>query len=226
MWTVVAGGATIFTLMLVCVLFKTDKGRWVYMMKIMKGQPLPHPADSILKMHTWMSPSFSSNSYLSFFSPVDIIASVDVRVPDHKNRVEHPLMDISPILHRPHRPCLSSFSNPIYSHLCPAALPEPCSTDSPHPPQVDVEQRMGPEMDLSLFLSMIQQSQGVPVICEYEKVQVGGIEGGQGERVRLHSVDSGVGSGEEVSQESLLLEETIEPPKHIPLHSVGQELHL
>ncbi|XP_020777785.1 uncharacterized protein LOC110157753 isoform X2 [Boleophthalmus pectinirostris] len=215
--------AVVVTVILVLTLmFWTSKTNWVYVMKFIKGDPLPSPTPSVLKMG-WKTSPFSSDSFLTFFRPVEIYSSVEL-LPTPRPPLS-PLPDdklLAPPI--PSLPGQSSFSNPIYSHLCPTAPLLPCSADSPygpHPdpnpdpnpdsnpepePNPDLPSHMGelpcPELELLLLL-MSQQCQEVPV-SDYERVEaVGTLE----ERVRLPSVDSGMGSGEEVSHDSLHLME-------------------
>lgn len=202
LWIVVAGGAAAVALILILIYFRRmDRMSWVYVMKMIEGQPLPHPAASLLKKK-WQSPPFSSETYLSIFKSVDIIASVEISTADHRPKPEA-------------SPHFSSFSNPMYPQLSPAATAlEPCSADSPYGPMGEVEQHTQPELDMLLFLTRAQQSDGLPVICDYEKV-----EAVQVERLRLQSLDSGVGSGEEVSQDSVVLHEDSESK------TTGNNLH-
>lgn len=112
----------------------------------------------------------------------------------------------------------SSFSNPSYSHLDPlppvtsltAGNLAPCPTDSPYGPvggqgngntaeqDREVEERRKDEEILQLLTRRSSNSKPIPVIFDYNRV-----EKLQAERVRLQSLDSGMCSGEEVSQESL-----------------------
>ena len=120
-----------------------------------------------------------------------------------------------------HQSTSSNFSNPSYSHLCPPPPPLPpvssltagnllpCAADTPYGPVRsqsegnDAEQGgdevRGKEEEIHRLLSEgSNNSEPLSVISEYEKVEKVQIE-----RQRLQSLDSGVGSGEEVSQESL-----------------------
>lgn len=111
----------------------------------------------------------------------------------------------------------SSFSNPMYSHLSPppalsltAGNLEACDTDTPYGPvgccqgdgknaEQGRDEVRGKEVAILQLLSKgSKNNEPVPVISDYEKV-----ERPQLERLRLQSLDSGVCSGEEVSQESL-----------------------
>lgn len=108
----------------------------------------------------------------------------------------------------------SSFYNPSYSELCsPSTVSslaiEPCAADAPYGPvrgqveepnmqqRADVVAEKGMEL-LKLIADANQNSEAVKVILDYERV-----EKLQMERVRLRSVDSGMCSFEEVSQESM-----------------------
>lgn len=106
-----------------------------------------------------------------------------------------------------HHSTSSSFSNPIYSHLSgqlPSALPLPsgnlvaCGADihvSCHGAEKDLEQD---EQSVILRLLSEGNCDSTFVISDYEKV-----ERAEMDRARLQSLDSGVGSTEEASQESL-----------------------
>lgn len=190
-WTAVT--VVVFTLGLVVVLFGTSRVHRVYMMKLVKGVPLPSPTPSVLKLG-WQPPLFSNDSYLAFFKPEDIITSVELLPLEPRSTPDCllPPEDNPSSPSEPLRFSQSNFSNPMYSEVCPNPDPDP----SPEPADP-----LG-DLDLLLLLSTARQSPGVDVVCEYERV-----EGPGGDRVRLTSVDSGVGSGEEVSQDSLHVEE-------------------
>lgn len=110
----------------------------------------------------------------------------------------------------------SSFTNLIYSQLTPPPVfslavgnLEACDADTPYGPvgcqgdgknaEQDMDEVRGKGVAIVQLLSKgSNNSEPMPVISDYEKV-----ERPQMERFRLHSLDSGVCSGEEVSQESL-----------------------
>lgn len=108
----------------------------------------------------------------------------------------------------------SGFSNPSYSELCsPSAVSllaiKPCAADAPYGPvrgqveETNTQQSgdVAAEKDMEimkLIADANQNSEAVKVILDYERV-----EKLQMERARLRSVDSGMCSFEEVSQESV-----------------------
>lgn len=111
----------------------------------------------------------------------------------------------------------SSFSNPSYSQLSPlppvssltAGNLEPCGADTPYGPvgsqdegrnaEQDRHEERGKEVEILQLLSKgSNNSEPMLVMSDYEKV-----EKPQVECFRLQSLDSGMCSGEEVSQESL-----------------------
>lgn len=105
----------------------------------------------------------------------------------------------------------SGFSNPSYSQLCsPPAFSslsagnlQPCAADAPYGPvasrDASAEDGGGTAPEILQLLSQGgEDKEAVQVISEYEKV-----DKVQVERTRLQSLDSGVCSGEEVSQDSL-----------------------
>lgn len=153
----------------------------------------------------------------SFLKPVDIVSvevssAVDAVLPNspeaalqEKMRVESSYESTS-----------SSFSNPSYSQLSPplahvslltAGNLKPCNADSPYGPVSSQGEGRKAEEDKDdesreevrkLLSEGNSNKEPMPVISDYEKV-----EKPQMERFRLQSLDSGVCSGEEVSQESL-----------------------
>lgn len=216
----------------------------IYIVKRLRGPPLPHPGKSFLQemdfkvsdqyyiyrdnneaimkkgsfsnlllLHLLFHqnpkhPPFSRESFLSLAKPVEI-ARVEVTstpnavVPsklEDKMQGEITVKD-------DHPSTSSSFSNPIYSHLSPrlpSALPLPsgnlvaCGADihvGCHGAEKDLEQD-----EESAILRLLSEGKcdSTFVISDYEK-----IERAEMDRVRLRSLDSGVGSPEEVSQESL-----------------------
>ncbi|XP_030017262.1 uncharacterized protein LOC115437898 isoform X2 [Sphaeramia orbicularis] len=219
-WGKIAAAAAPFALFLMLI-FKTDRTTWVYVIKLIRGPPLPNPAKSnFLKdgnVEKWQSSFFTSESYLSFLKPLDIdsvevTCAVDDIAPCKQEllSVENSIRECS------QESSSSSFSNPSYSQLCPvrpicslsAGNLEPCAADSPYGPaggdgqstnpQQGVEKQRGKNVDIMQLLSKANNREAVPVISDYEKV-----EKVQVECNRLQSVDSGMCSGEEVSQESL-----------------------
>uniref|UniRef100_A0A672ZGJ9 Uncharacterized LOC115438401 n=1 Tax=Sphaeramia orbicularis TaxID=375764 RepID=A0A672ZGJ9_9TELE len=211
----IAAAAAVFALFLV-LFFRTDRTTWVYVIKLMKGPPLPSSLQDE-KFQKWQSSFFTSESYLSFLKPLDIdsvevTCAVDDIAPCKQEllSVENSIRECS------QESSSSSFSNPSYSQLCPvrpicslsAGNLEPCAADSPYGPaggdgqstnpQQGVEKQRGKNVDIMQLLSKANNREAVPVISDYEKV-----EKVQVECNRLQSVDSGMCSGEEVSQESL-----------------------
>lgn len=107
----------------------------------------------------------------------------------------------------------SSFYNPMYSQLSPRPPPlfmgnlQACDADTPYGPVgchgdettagQDRDEVRGKEVPILQLFSEVN-SEPMLVISDYEKV-----ERLQPERLRLQSLDSGVDTGEEVSQESL-----------------------
>lgn len=103
----------------------------------------------------------------------------------------------------------SSFSNPIYSHLCPPfppALPltagnlETCDANRPHGPSSCHSDKITRQDEDLAILKLLSEGncKATFVISDYEKV-----EREETDRIRLQSLDSGMCSTEEVSQESL-----------------------
>lgn len=118
------------------------------------------------------------------------------------------------ILQEKMRSTSSSVSNPLYSKLSPACFSltsgnvEACNADTPYERsgcQGDSENAVQNRDEVTEEEVVIQEllpkdtdTKSMQVILDYEKV-----ERPQVERIRLHSLDSGLCSGEEVSQESL-----------------------
>ncbi|XP_054459771.1 uncharacterized protein LOC129095377 [Anoplopoma fimbria] len=211
--------AAAFAVFLVVIRLKTDKTTWVYIVKRIRGPPLPNPGKSFLQdinVQNWLSPPFTSESFHSLLKPVEIVSvevtsAVDAVTPCG---LEAALLE-KMRSERVHESTSSNFSNPSYSQLGPPPSPPPVSSltagnlapiaaDTPYGPvggqTVKEEQEVrGKEVDIRLLLSEGGNgSESMPVVSDYEKV-----EKIQVERVRLQSLDSGVCSGEEVSQESL-----------------------
>ncbi|XP_036970948.1 uncharacterized protein LOC119028782 [Acanthopagrus latus] len=212
--------ASLVGLALLLVLFKTDKTTWIYIViKSIRGQ-IPKPQDSFLKdpnPKSWSSPYFTTETMNTFLKPVDI-ASVEV------TSAADAVVQISPEaalqekmrVESSYESTSSSFSNPSYSQLSPPLVPvsllttgnlKPCDADTPYGPvssqgegrkaEEDKDDESGEEIR-KLLCGGNSNNEPMPVISDYEKV-----EKPQLERFRLQSLDSGVCSGEEVSQESL-----------------------
>ncbi|XP_062291462.1 uncharacterized protein LOC133995967 [Scomber scombrus] len=212
--------AVVGSLLLALVYFKTDKTAWVYIEKKVKGSPLPDPGESlIMKDQIWQSPPFTNKSLHFFIKPEEFI-SVEVTC---KGDGFAPCRSDVALLEKmksesSYDSTNSSFSNPSYSHLDPlppvpsltAGNLEPCATDSPYGPvggqgkgntaeqDRKEEERRKDEEILQLLKTGSSNRETIPVILDYNRV-----EKLQPERVRLQSLDSGMCSGEEVSQESL-----------------------
>lgn len=99
----------------------------------------------------------------------------------------------------------SSFSNPIYSHLCPPfppALPltDTCDANTPYGSSSCHSDKITRQDEDLAILKLLSEGncKATFVISDYEKA-----ERAETDRIRLQSLDSGVCSTEEVSQESL-----------------------
>nr|XP_015799031.2 uncharacterized protein LOC107375162 isoform X1 [Nothobranchius furzeri]XP_015799032.2 uncharacterized protein LOC107375162 isoform X1 [Nothobranchius furzeri] len=207
-------GLAMFGLMLLVATIGTKKTTWVYMVRKMTNPPIPNPAKSA-HFQNWSSPNFTSESIHSFLKPVEIVSvevtsSVDAVTfcePDMKTMPESISRESSG----------SSFSNPSYSELCSSSTKSsaaagdlmPCSMDAPYKPVCGQGEEKNPEQGregasekdmeiMKLILNGSSDSKAVKMISEYEKVK-----DVQVERFRLRSVDSGMCSCEEVSQESM-----------------------
>ncbi|XP_032390392.1 interleukin-21 receptor, partial [Etheostoma spectabile] len=149
----IVAAAAGFAVFLVVIRIKTDKTTWVYVAKKIKGPPLPNPANSFLNdanFQNWLSPYFTSESFQSFFKPVDIVS---VEVTSTVDAVA-PYGPEAALLEKirsedSHESTSSNFSNPSYSKLCPsppsppspppvssltAGNLAPCATDTPYGP--------------------------------------------------------------------------------------------
>uniref|UniRef100_UPI0037E85EDB uncharacterized protein n=1 Tax=Semicossyphus pulcher TaxID=241346 RepID=UPI0037E85EDB len=210
----------VLLVLLPAVIFLTAKNTiWIVLVKRIKGPPLPNPAKSFLKdvnFQNWLSPHFST-----IFKPLDI-TSVEIASPVDVValcRPEEALAEKMKSKSSFESNSNSGFSNPSYAHLCHARPPpavlltsgnlDPCAADTPYGPvcsqskdkdaEQESEEVRGTGMAILQLLSKgSNNSKLVPVISDYEKV-----EKLQLERSRLQSLDSGVCSGEEVSQESV-----------------------
>ncbi|XP_034388578.1 uncharacterized protein LOC117730728 isoform X3 [Cyclopterus lumpus] len=211
---VMVATAAAFAVFLVGVGFKTNKSSWVYMVKSITGTPVPNPAKSFLQdvdFQSWLSPHFTGESFHSLLKPVEMV-SVEVSSAVDGVARRHPEAVLLEKMRSEssHESTGSNFSNPSYSELCPPPVSSltagnlaPCVADTPYGPvggqEETVEQEVrGEEEESEVRLLLSKGGDSMPVVSDYEraeKVQV--------ERVRLQSLDSGVCSGEEVSQDSL-----------------------
>ncbi|TKS68619.1 hypothetical protein D9C73_002682 [Collichthys lucidus] len=215
---VTVGCVAAFALFL--ILLKTNRTTWIYVVKRIRGPPLPNPEKSFLRdvnFQTWLSPHFTKESFNSFLKPVDIVS---VEVTTTVDAVTPRGMEAA-LLEKMRRESNyeSTDTDPSNSELSPPPPPpissltagnlEPCGADTPYGPvgsqaedktaEQDMVEVRGKEAELLQLLSNgSNNSEPLPVISDYEKV-----EKPQVERFRLQSLDSGVCSGEEVSQESL-----------------------
>ncbi|XP_072240752.1 uncharacterized protein [Leuresthes tenuis] len=205
-------GLGVFGLFLVVIFCKTDKTKWFYIVKMITSPPLPDPAKTPL-FQTWLTPYFTSESFHSYFKPVEI-ASVEVTTtvdaltpcrPGVKMMTDKIKCESNS----------SSFSSPNYSELfspvssLTAGNLEPCAADSSYGPvcgqgegknkghDSDVVAEKNLEI-LQLFSKCSHSRKSLQVISDYQKFQKVQLE-----RLRLKSVDSGMCSCEEVSQESM-----------------------
>lgn len=168
------------------------------------------PFQNVLSSH------FSRECFSSFMKPVEI---VPVEVTSTLDAVVHSgleavLQDIK--AKNSNQSTSSNFSNPIYSQLSPRPPPlfpltvgklQACDADTPYGPVgchgddntagQDRDEVRGKEVSILQLFSEVN-NEPMLVISDYEKV-----ERLQPERLRLQSLDSGVGTGEEASQESL-----------------------
>ncbi|XP_056227240.1 interleukin-2 receptor subunit beta-like [Seriola aureovittata] len=213
-WGMIIAGAG-FAFFLAVILLRNDKGTWVY--EKIKGSPIPDPRKSSLKnmnFQNWLSPHSTSKLFLSL-KPEDIISVEVTSTADAVTRCKKEAALLEKMKsENGYESTSSSFSNPSYSHLC-ATPPvsssttgnvEPCTADTPNGSvgsQVDGktaeevrEEERKKELEIQQLLSKgNNNSEPVQVISDYEKPPV--------ERFRLQSLDSGMFSGEDVSQESL-----------------------
>ncbi|XP_029368612.1 uncharacterized protein LOC115050034 isoform X2 [Echeneis naucrates] len=208
---------SVFTLFMAVVLLRNKKVTWVY--KKLRGPPIPDPGKSFLKdgqFPNWVSPGFTTQLFQVSLQTEEIVLveeTFTVEAVTLRKR-EAALKEKM----RMETSYDSSFSNPSYSPLCtppPAPFPstdnlEPRAADRPDGSvgsqdggknaEEDKEEERKKELEILQLLSKgnNNDSEPVQVISDYEKV-----EKPQVESFRLQSLDSGVCSGEEVSQESL-----------------------
>ncbi|XP_071360237.1 interleukin-2 receptor subunit beta-like isoform X2 [Trachinotus anak] len=209
---IIAGA--VFALFLAVLLMRNDKATWVY--RKIKGSPLPDPGKSFLKdvnFQNWLSPHFTSES---FHFPLKQEEIVSVEVTYTVDAVTLCKKEASLLekmrSENSYESSSSSFSNPSYSRPLVSSPTtgnlEPCAADTPSgsvgskgegkTAEEEREEERKKELEILQLLSKGNNSEPVQVISDYEKV-----ERHQDEQFRLPSLDSGVCSGEEVSQESL-----------------------
>ncbi|KAM4584430.1 uncharacterized protein PAE49_003988 isoform 1-T2 [Odontesthes bonariensis] len=211
-------GLGVFCLFLVVIFSKTDKTLWVYIVKRITSPPLPDPAKTHL-FQTWLTPHFTSESFHSYFKPVEI-ASVEVTTTVDAVTPCRPGVKMMTDK-RKYESTNSSFSSPSYSECCSPPVSsltagnlEPCAADSSYGPvcgqgegknkghDSDVVAEKNIEI-LQLFSKCSRSSESLQVISDYEKFEKVQFQKVHLERLRLPSVDSGMCSCEEVSQESM-----------------------
>lgn len=154
------------------------------------------------------NPPFSSESLHSLVTPIEIAQVEVISTPNAfaPTKLEEEKMQGALAVKAGHPSSSSSFSNPIYTQLSrqlPSALPLPsgtheaCDADTPTGCHSDKNLEQDEELAILRLLSE-ENCESTFVISDYKKV-----ERVEMDRVRLQSLDSGVGSAEEVSQESL-----------------------
>ncbi|KAK5898725.1 hypothetical protein CesoFtcFv8_008274 [Champsocephalus esox] len=230
--------AAAIAVFLVIVRFKTDKTTWVYIVKKIKGPPIPNPEKSFLK-----DLKFESRS-----SPHVLIASGELDSVEISSCVDAvlPCSQEEALLHTirskmTRESTSSDFSNPNYSHLLPQTPPPPpphmssltagnlpqCVSDAPYGPvggqrsEKETDEDRGNKEEEEIHQLFSKGSEAMLLVSDYERV-----EELKGERGRLQSLDSGVGSGgEEVSQESMeeVSQESMEEVSQESMEEVSQE---
>ncbi|KAJ4920356.1 hypothetical protein JOQ06_026181, partial [Pogonophryne albipinna] len=183
--------AAAIAVFLVIVRFKTDKTTWVYISR--------------------SSPHFLIAS--GELDSVEISSCVDAVLPcSQEEALMHTIRS-----KMTHKSTSSDFSNPNYSHLLPQTPPPPhmssltagnlpqCVSDDPSGPvgsqisEKETDEDRGKKEEEEIHQLFSKGSEAMLLVSDYERV-----EELKGERGRLQSLDSGVGSGgEEVSQESM-----------------------
>ncbi|XP_053274748.1 interleukin-2 receptor subunit beta isoform X2 [Pleuronectes platessa] len=209
---VIIGGAALASILAV-ILFRTEKASCYHVIlyfRVYEKMRGPDPGKSFLKdvnFQNWLSPHLANESFLSSrkvedISSVEVVSSVDAATLCSKEVALLAKMRSESLCQL----TSSIFLNPSYSHLCPPPpFPLPSACDAPHSlgdgknaEQVREEERMK-ELEMLLLLSKgNSSSEPLPVVSDYEKVEKLQVEG-----LRLQRLDSGMCSGEEVSQESL-----------------------
>lgn len=149
------------------------------------------------------SPPFSSESLHLLVKPVEI---VQVEVTSCLSAVRLTNLEKKLPAMFPAGSTSSSFCNTIYFHPSPplppalplpAGNPETCDAHTPHGPRSCHRDKQDEELAILRLLSE-GSSDAAVVISDYERV-----DRAETDRIRLRSLDSGMCSAEEVSQESL-----------------------
>ncbi|XP_032420075.1 uncharacterized protein LOC116720768 [Xiphophorus hellerii] len=183
----------------------------IYILKKISGPPLPDPSKST-QFQTWLDPYFTSEFYQSFLKSADIVSVEETSAVDDVT-LYTPDIKAMPEFNEDEFIC-SSFSNYSYSEFCcPPVFPLTAGSPKPHAVEAsyknvpgredektknrdsDVARREA-EMVKALLMGGINHE--AVVISDYKRVQKLQIE-----LHSFHSVDSGMASYEEVSQESI-----------------------
>ncbi|XP_034543513.1 uncharacterized protein LOC117815733 [Notolabrus celidotus] len=209
--------AVVLALIMAVITLKRNKTVWIFLITKIKGQPIPNPAKSFLKDVNFQS--YLSSRLTNLFTPLEI-TSIEIVSPVKLV----PFKPEAELLEKmksksSYDSSNSGFSNPSYAHLgsappvtvslLTAGNLDPCAADTPYGPvcsqsedkDAGQEREEVREKDVKILKLLSNGcNKGNPplVISDYERV-----EKVQLERSRLQSLDSGVCSGEEPSQESL-----------------------
>ncbi|XP_038163549.1 uncharacterized protein LOC119798254 [Cyprinodon tularosa] len=227
-WSVGEGALTLVVLglLLTGIVLFIRKKKLIYVVKSFKGVPLPDPRKSEIfqdwvhlnssskevchtskpeksAVLTWLISHFTGEYVQSYLSSVEIVShevtsTVDAMMfckPDVKFMPESGTSDSSG----------SSFSNPSYSELYPCMpneYPKSFASNGPYKPVQNIEQESEclakKDLEMVKLLFMGAHKKEAVVVSDYETV---GKQ--EAERLRLHSVDSGMCSCEEVSKENM-----------------------
>ncbi|TWW54179.1 hypothetical protein D4764_0287270, partial [Takifugu flavidus] len=186
---------------LIIILIKMDRTTWIYIVKRLRGPPLPHPGKSFLQEVDFKNPKNPpflppSESFHLLVKPIEI---AQVEVTSSVNAVSPTELEEKVITVIGGQPSTSSsFFNPIYSHLCPPfppALPltagnlETCDADTPYSPSSCNSDKITRQDEDLAILKLLSEGncKATIVISDYEKV-----EREETDRIRLQSLDSGM----------------------------------
>ncbi|KAJ3614835.1 hypothetical protein NHX12_018405 [Muraenolepis orangiensis] len=158
-WVTAAVGVLV-VLSLAVIVCKTDRESWVYMVKKIRGPPLPNPAQFLRpdgKSQVWLKTGFTCESHhtltrLDAISPVEVTdpwsAPPEKQTPRatsssycNPSYAPLPLLPRLPALSFSPLPSLSS--NPLLPLLHPRGNLEPCDADSPYGPMGMGEETTG-----------------------------------------------------------------------------------